>query len=124
MSAFMAAFFFLFFILMSTAPSASLSPAAAEDVLGAYTVVNHLQCQRLCWYQQQCARYSYLKNAVGATSNRDISEVNCVIHSQKTAAALSGFWVSGSASSGRRSVRFLSFLTAEVSEAESNITLW
>ena len=101
----MAAFFFLFFILMSTASSAFLNPATAEDVLGVYTVVNHLQCQRLCWYQQQCARYSYLKNTVSATSIGDTSDVNCVTHSQKATAALSGFWASGSASSGRRSVR-------------------
>ncbi|KAK7116847.1 uncharacterized protein [Littorina saxatilis] len=56
-----------------TAPSVGLLPERRLDTIGAYTLVNSRQCQRLCWYRLLCTSFSFHDNA-GQGSN-------CVLHS-------------------------------------------
>ncbi|KAK7116848.1 uncharacterized protein [Littorina saxatilis] len=57
-----------------SAPSVGLLPERRLDAIGAYTLVNSRQCQRLCWYRLLCTSFSFHDNA-GQGSN-------CVLHSR------------------------------------------
>ena len=64
-----------FYLLLSSSLSLAASTVAMDDrtdIMGQYTLLNSVQCQRLCWYRKLCTAYSY--NDILTTG------ANCVLH--------------------------------------------
>ena len=63
------------FVLLRAILSVEASAVAMgnrTDSMGQYTLLNSVQCQRLCWYRRLCVAYSY--------NDQLTAGANCVLH--------------------------------------------
>ena len=82
-------------LLLVCVNCAVVNPLREVDVLKSYSVANHHQCRRLCWYRKPCARFSfYNKN-----DNHITRGENCVLHlNEEQVHDLLEGWVEGTVS--------------------------
>ena len=66
---------FLLLIAASSVEASAVAMGDRTDIMGQYTLLNGVQCQRLCWYRKLCTAYSY--------NHKLTSGSNCVLHTDR-----------------------------------------